>query len=101
MEFRGGGGAATDKDNYGSSYNFTRESFLSRIAYNYSEKYLAEFQMRVDGSSIFPKGNRYGVFPSISAGYRITQEDWFNVDFFDDLKIRASSCCLEIVLKVS
>ncbi|MCL6218014.1 SusC/RagA family TonB-linked outer membrane protein [Zunongwangia pacifica] len=89
-ELSQGGGAATDKDNYGSSYNFTRESFLSRIAYNYSEKYLAEFQMRVDGSSIFPKGNRYGVFPSISAGYRITQEDWFNVDFFDDLKIRAS-----------
>jgi len=89
-ELSQGGAAASDYDNYGSSYNFTRQSYLGRIAYNFQEKYLLELQMRVDGSSIFPKGNRYGVFPSASAGYRITEEDWFNVTFFDDLKIRAS-----------
>src|SRR5690606_24205545 len=50
-ELSQGGAAATDLDNYGSSYNFTRESYLSRIAYNFKEKYLAEFQMRIDGSS--------------------------------------------------
>ncbi len=89
-ELSQGGAAASDYDNYGSSYNFTRQSYLGRIAYNYQEKYLLEVQMRVDGSSIFPKGNRYGVFPSASAGYRITEEDWFDVTFFDDLKLRAS-----------
>ncbi len=91
-ELSQGGAAASDYDNYGSSYNFTRKSYISRIAYNYQEKYLAEVQMRVDGSSIFPKGNRYGFFPSVSAGYRISEEAWFRdkVGFFDDLKLRAS-----------
>ena len=89
-ELSQGGPASTDRDNYGYSFNFTRQSFISRIAYDYKEKYLAEFQMRVDGSSNFPEGKRFGYFPSISAGYRITEEDWFNVDFFDDLKFRAS-----------
>lgn len=89
-ELSQGGPAATDRDNYGYSYNFTRQSFISRIAYDYKEKYLLELQMRADGSSNFPEGERFGYFPSISAGYRISEEDWFNVDFFDDLKFRGS-----------
>ena len=91
-ELSQGGAAASDYDNYGSSYNFTRVSYISRVVYNYKEKYLAEVQARVDGSSIFPKGNRYGFFPSISAGYRISEEEWFrdSNNFIDDLKIRAS-----------
>ncbi|MFC6191814.1 SusC/RagA family TonB-linked outer membrane protein [Dyadobacter subterraneus] len=91
-ELSQGGAAATDKNNSGSSYNFTRKSFIGRFAYDFDEKYLAEIQARVDGSSIFPKGNQYGFFPSISAGYRISQEDWFknSVTFINDLKIRAS-----------
>lgn len=91
-ELSEGGSAATDKDNSGSSYEFTRQSYIGRVAYNYSEKYLAEVQMRVDGSSIFPKGNQYGYFPSVSAGWRISEEPWFknHVGFVDNLKIRAS-----------
>lgn len=89
-ELSQGGAAATDSDNYGSSYNFTRESILSRIAYNFQEKYMAEIQMRIDGSSNFPKGERFGVFPSISLGYRISEEPWFESGFFNDLKIRTS-----------
>ncbi|MEO2064771.1 MAG: TonB-dependent receptor [Christiangramia sp.] len=89
-ELSQGGPAATDRNNYGYSYNFTRQSFLSRIAYDFEEKYLAEFQMRADGSSNFPEGKRFGYFPSISAGYRISEEAWFDVAFFDDLKLRAS-----------
>ncbi len=91
-ELSQGGAAAADYDNYGSSYNFTRLSYLSRLAYDFDEKYLAELQMRVDGSSIFPEGNRYGFFPSASAGYRISEESWFKdgVPFFNDLKFRAS-----------
>jgi TonB-linked SusC/RagA family outer membrane protein len=91
-ELSQGGAAPTDQNNWGSSYNFTRQSYLSRVAYDYAEKYLLDLQMRVDGSSNFPKGDRFGFFPSVSAGYRISKEDWFanNVSFFDDLKIRAS-----------
>lgn len=91
-ELSQGGAAAADYGNYGSSYNFTRLSYLSRVAYNFQEKYLAEFQARVDGSSIFPEGNRYGFFPSASVGYRISEEQWFSerVPFFNDLKFRAS-----------
>ncbi|GLB49497.1 SusC/RagA family TonB-linked outer membrane protein [Neptunitalea lumnitzerae] len=91
-ELSQGGAAATDKDNWGSSYNFTRISYLSRIAYDFDEQYLLELQMRVDGSSNFPKGSRYGFFPSISAGYVFTKSDWFKdaVPFINDLKLRAS-----------
>jgi len=91
-ELSQGGAAASDYDNWGSSYNYTRKSYLSRIAYNYNEKYLAELQMRVDGSSNFPGDSRYGFFPSLSVGYRISEESWFRdkVGFFDDLKFRAS-----------
>lgn len=90
-ELSQGGAAATDRNNAGSSYNFTRRSYLSKIAYNFDEKYLAEVQLRVDGSSIFPTGKQYGYFPSVSAGWRISQEKWFKpIKFIDDLKLRAS-----------
>ena len=91
-ELSQGGAAATDKNNYGSSYNFTRKSYISRIAYNFDEKYLAEVQMRVDGSSTFPEGKQYGFFPSFSAGWRVSEEAWFKnkVKAVNDLKIRAS-----------
>jgi TonB-dependent starch-binding outer membrane protein SusC len=91
-ELSQGGAAATDKNNYGSSYNFTRRSFIGRVAYNFKEKYLAEVQARIDGSSVFPEGKQYGFFPSVSAGYRISEEEWFknSVSFIDDLKIRVS-----------
>ncbi len=91
-ELSQGGAAATDYNNWGSSYNFTRKSYISRLAYDFDEKYLAEVQLRVDGSSIFPKGNQYGYFPSVSAGWRISEEDFFknSISFINNLKIRAS-----------
>lgn len=90
-ELSQGGTAATDRDNSGSSYSFTRKSYFGKIAWDFNEKYLAEVQMRIDGSSTFPKGNQYGYFPSVSAGWRISKESWFsNISFINDLKIRAS-----------
>ncbi|GAA4808175.1 TonB-dependent receptor [Olivibacter ginsenosidimutans] len=91
-ELSQGGSAATDYLNSGYSTNYTRKSVISRIAYNYDERYLFEGQLRVDGSSIFPEGKRFGYFPSVSAGWRISKEKWFadKVTFFDDLKLRAS-----------
>lgn len=91
-ELSQGGAAATDKDNSGKSYTFTRKSYFGRLAYNYAEKYLLEAQARIDGSSTFPKGEQYGFFPSVSAGWRVSQEEWFksSVGFINDLKLRAS-----------
>ena len=70
------------------------QGIFSRISYNYKEKYLAEFNGRFDGSSRFPKGNRWGFFPSISAGWAVSKESFFepvkqalSMDF---LKIRGS-----------
>ncbi|WPV67596.1 TonB-dependent receptor [Chitinophaga sp. LS1] len=90
-ELSQGGPASEDKNNSGNSYNFTRKSYFGKLAYNYQEKYLVEAQARVDGSSAFPSGHQYGFFPSISAGYRISQEPWFKgVKFINDLKLRGS-----------
>jgi TonB-dependent starch-binding outer membrane protein SusC len=90
-ELSQGGAAATDKNNSGNSYNFTRKSYFGRLAYNYQEKYLLEAQARIDGSSTFPKGKQYGFFPSVSAGWRVSQEEWFkSVSFINDLKLRGS-----------
>lgn len=90
-ELSQGGPAAADKGSEGKSYTFTRKSYIGRVAYNYEEKYLLELQARIDGSSTFPPGNQYGFFPSVSAGWRISKEDWFqSVSFINDLKLRAS-----------
>lgn len=91
-ELSQGGTAATDFLNSGYSSNYTRKSIISRLAYTFDDKYLFEGQLRRDGSSIFAKGNQYGSFPSVSAGWRINKEEWFknNINFFDELKIRGS-----------
>jgi len=90
-ELSQGGAAATDDGTAGSSYHFTRKSWIGRVAYDYKEKYLLEAQMRIDGSSTFPAGKQYGHFPSISAGWRISKEDWWrSVAAINDLKIRGS-----------
>ena len=69
---------------------FSLQSFLGRITYDYAGRYLLTASVRRDGSSRFGENNRYGTFPSISAGWRISDEPFFNVGFFNDLKIRGS-----------
>ncbi|MNK26330.1 Vitamin B12 transporter BtuB [compost metagenome] len=73
-------------------YNRARLSYFGRAGYNYKEKYLAEFLWRVDGSYIFPTNRRFGFFPGVSLGWRLSEEDFFknNVSFINNLKIRAS-----------
>lgn len=58
--------------------------------YDYKEKYLASGSIRYDGSSNFGSDNRWGLFYSGSLGWNIAKEDFFNADFINDLKIRAS-----------
>lgn len=68
-------------------------SYFSRINYNFNEKYLLDATFRLDGSSRFGRGNRWGFFHGTSVGWRIDQENFFqswNPDFVDLLKLRAS-----------
>ncbi|MFS4445541.1 SusC/RagA family TonB-linked outer membrane protein [Maribacter sp. 2307UL18-2] len=67
---------------------FTLQGIIGRLTYNYKGKYLATINVRRDATSKFGEDFRDGVFPSISVGWRISQEDFFNVDAFDDLKLR-------------
>ena len=66
-------------------------SFFGRINYGYMDKYLVEANVRADGSSRFAKGNKWGVFPSFSAAWRLSEEGFIkDLNFFDNLKLRAS-----------
>ncbi|WP_321479101.1 TonB-dependent receptor [uncultured Bacteroides sp.] len=66
-------------------------SMLGRINYNYDSKYLLTFNFRRDGSSKFSKTNRYGNFPSLSAAWRVSQENFMKpLTAISDMKIRAS-----------
>ncbi|MFN7831427.1 MAG: SusC/RagA family TonB-linked outer membrane protein [Bacteroidota bacterium] len=73
-----------------SGTSFSLLSFLSRVNYAYNDRYLFTATMRADGSSRFSKDNRFGYFPSASAAWRISSEDFFNRNFFTDLKMRLS-----------
>jgi TonB-linked SusC/RagA family outer membrane protein len=65
-------------------------SFISRITYDYNDRYLLTANFRVDGSSSFGPNQRWGYFPSVSVGWRISEEDFFSgVGLVDDLKLRA------------
>lgn len=69
---------------------WTLQGWLGRLTYNYQGRYLVTFNVRRDASSRFAEGNREQTFPSISVGWRLSEESFFNKgDFLDDLKIRA------------
>lgn len=67
-------------------------SFFGRINYDYDNRYMATVVLRADGSSNFARGHRWGWFPSVSAGWIMTEEKWMKpvASWMDYLKIRAS-----------
>lgn len=75
-------------------YEIANEALIGRLNYAYADRYLLEGQFRYDGSSKFAAGHRWGFFPSVSAGWRISEEPFFrgnsSLDFVDQLKLRAS-----------
>lgn len=76
---------------YGSRNEYTRTSILGRVNYSFDSKYLLQVTARRDGSSKFGSDSRYGTFPSVALGWRITQEDFMSdYEFIDNLKLRAS-----------
>ena len=84
-------GGATDKDNSGSAYETARQNLFGRVSYNLKETYLIDFNFRYDGSQNFPKEKRFGFFPGISVGWRLSEESFLeDVDILDELKLRGS-----------
>ncbi len=85
VETRGVGG--------GPENLYRRASYFGRVGYNYLEKYMFNATLRADGSSKFARGNRWGYFPSFSAGWVLTNEDFLAnnaVNGLDFLKLRLS-----------
>ena len=84
-------GSSVGLTNNGSAYENARQNYFGRFNYGYNNKYYLNVTMRYDGSQNFPSSNRFGLFPSISAAWRISQEDFMKkVVFINDLKIRGS-----------
>lgn len=71
-------------------YNSALLSFFARLNYDYKECYLVSASIRSDKSSKFAKGNRVGYFPSVSVGWNIHEENFFNIEWISKMKIRAS-----------
>ena len=69
-----------------------RRGVIGRANYNYADKYIAEFSFRYDGSPLFPNDKRWGFFPSMSLGWRMSDENFFSSikNTVSDLKLRAS-----------
>lgn len=65
------------------------QSFFSRVNYSFKNKYLATVNFRMDGSSKFGKNNKYGIFPSFSLGWKLTEEAFLKNGPFSNLKLRA------------
>ncbi len=83
-------GSTNGWSNSGSALEARIGSYFGRVNYDYDGKYLLEANVRSDGSSKFNKGNRWGTFPSFSAGWRISEEDFIKNDWLSNLKLRAS-----------
>ncbi|MEJ7768205.1 MAG: TonB-dependent receptor [Chitinophagaceae bacterium] len=86
-------GGSNALNNSGTASHNARLNYFGRVNYNYKEKYLTEFVWRVDGSYIFPEAGRYGFFPGVSVGWRLSEENfWKNnlASISDNVKLRAS-----------
>lgn len=85
-------GSALNQSATGSASEWALQSLFSRINYVFKDRYLLELNARYDGSSRFAKGNRYGFFPSASAGWRFSEEEFLSSTkgWLNEGKIRAS-----------
>lgn len=86
-------GGSANKDQWstnGDAYQWAIQSLFGRLSYNYRDRYLVELNSRYDGSSRF-LNNRWGFFPSVSAGWRISEEPFMKgVEVVSNLKLRGS-----------
>ncbi|WP_286471802.1 SusC/RagA family TonB-linked outer membrane protein, partial [Parabacteroides goldsteinii] len=81
------------RDNYGSAVQLAYQSWFGRVAYNYNNRYLLQANVRYDGSSRFHSDYRWGIFPSFSAGWVMSEEAFMknaDIKWLSFLKLRAS-----------
>jgi TonB-linked SusC/RagA family outer membrane protein len=85
-------GSDIAKDNGGSSANTARLNYFGRLNYDYLQKYLVEFVYRYDGSYIFPDQGRFGFFPGVSVGWKVSEENFWknNISLINYFKLRGS-----------
>ena len=85
-------GGTANMSNSGYSRELAMLSYFGRVNYDYAGKYLLEGNIRYDGTSRFARGNRWGFFPSVSAGWRVSEEAFFEdlKDVVNSAKFRAS-----------
>lgn len=84
-------GGDLERNNGGGGFETARINYFGRVAYNFKEKYLAEFLWRYDGSDRFPKATRYGFFPGVMAGWVMSEEKFMkSLSFISFLKLRGS-----------
>jgi TonB-linked SusC/RagA family outer membrane protein len=85
-------GSTVGATNSGTGTQVARKGVVGKLGYTYNDRYLFDFSFRYDGSDVFPPGQRYGFFPALSAGWRISEEKFFRglMPFVDNLKLRAS-----------
>jgi TonB-linked SusC/RagA family outer membrane protein len=78
--------------NGGSASKTAYNNYFGRLNYDFKSKYLFEFLFRYDGSQIFPENKRYGFFPGVSVGWRLSEEGFIKnaLPFVNQLKLRAS-----------
>lgn len=83
-------GGTVNQQALGSASVSGRASFVGRVNYGYQGKYLAEATVRYDGSPNFPENKRWGFFPSVSLGWRMSEESFMkdNISWIDNLKLR-------------
>lgn len=81
-----------NKNIAGGGYEWANNGVFGRINYNFNERYLLELNARYDGSSKFPRSEKFGFFPSVSVGWRISEEPFIKdkTSWLDNLKLRAS-----------
>ncbi|GBF21658.1 MULTISPECIES: SusC/RagA family TonB-linked outer membrane protein [Arenibacter] len=84
-------GASNGQSTGGGATEWAIQSYFGRATYDYQGKYLLEANARYDGTSRISPDTRWGFFPSLSAGWRVSEEAFMeNVDWLDNFKIRAS-----------
>lgn len=90
-DINGGSSAPNDMYTEGGTNEDKLMSYFARFNYSYKDRYLFEANIRADASSRFHKDNRWGYFPSFSAGWRVNQEEFMkDIHWINNLKVRAS-----------
>lgn len=82
--------ASTPTNADGVATDWGLQSYFARVNYNFDDRYLFTATVRTDGSSRFGEDNRWGFFPSLAAGWTISNETFFNAPFVETLKLRGS-----------